>query len=110
MTCVEQRGVPAHHCVSPAETVGEYTHPTKADQNTHARTWSDPRKEESEIALARTNRPKGSLADFKIRLGPEGYAGRFQQRLIAARQRGVSCKEWFRYYRRGSAEDLGLGT
>ena len=128
-------GVPAHHCVSPAETVGEHAHPTTttarhSDQddakmtgaenpasldvgralpadaatggqcppyvNAIAHRWTDPRTQDGDLLWPQRIGAK-EIADFKIRLGPEGYAGQFQQRPSPAGG-AVFRKEWFRYY------------
>src|SRR5205823_6496422 len=46
------------------------------------------------------------IADFKVRLGPESYAGQFQQRPSPAG--GARFKgEWFRYYAIADARSEG---
>jgi predicted phage terminase large subunit-like protein len=40
---------------------------------------------------------KGELGDFKLRLGPSGYAGQFQQTPVPASGARFQ-REWFRYY------------
>ena len=58
--------------------------------------WADPREQESEL-LWPERIGAGEIAEFKVRLGPEGYAGQFQQRPAPAG--GARFKaEWFRYY------------
>ncbi|HET6251097.1 MAG TPA: phage terminase large subunit [Tepidisphaeraceae bacterium] len=113
-------GVPAHHfAASPKAAVGEYAHPAQL----LTPRWSDPRTVDGEL-LWPARIGKEEIADFKIRLGPEGYAGQFQQRPSPAGG-ALFRKEWFRYFvvggrrdtetrghggaGRGSAEDAGMG-
>lgn len=48
------------------------------------------------------------IADFKLRLGPAGYAGQFQQRPAPAGGNRFR-QEWFRYYRTTSSPPLPPG-
>ena len=58
--------------------------------------WADPREQEGELLWPRRVGP-AEIADFKLRLGPLGYAGQFQQRPAPAG--GARFKaEWFRYF------------
>ena len=58
--------------------------------------WSDPRTIEGEL-LWPERISQSAIADFKLRLGPSGYAGQFQQRPTPAG--GARFRqEWFRYY------------
>jgi predicted phage terminase large subunit-like protein len=58
--------------------------------------WADPRQHEGELLWPQRIGPK-EIAEFKVRLGPLGYAGQFQQRPAPAG--GARYKaEWFRYY------------
>jgi len=63
--------------------------------------WSDWRKTEGEL-LWPARFSKETLADLKVRLGPSGYAGQFQQRPVPAAGARFQ-KEWFRYYRTTSS-------
>jgi predicted phage terminase large subunit-like protein len=58
--------------------------------------WTDPRATAGELLWpGRIGRDE--IADFKLRLGPVGYAGQFQQRPAPAG--GARFKrEWFRYF------------
>jgi predicted phage terminase large subunit-like protein len=76
--------------------------------------WKDPREADGAL-LWQARFGKEELAELKVALGPEGYAGQFQQRpapMGGARFRG----EWFRYYVRTEdggterTEDGGLRT
>jgi predicted phage terminase large subunit-like protein len=58
--------------------------------------WSDPRTAEGELLWPQRIGAR-EVADFKVRLGPLGYAGQFQQRPAPAG--GARFKrEWFRYF------------
>ena len=73
--------------------------------------WSDERKSEGEL-LWQERISRSEISDFKLRLGPSGYAGQFQQRPAPAG--GARFRlEWFRYYERKDAEtpdDRDAGT
>jgi predicted phage terminase large subunit-like protein len=58
--------------------------------------WKDPREAERDL-LWKDRIGEKEIADFKVRLGPEGYAGQFQQRPAPAGG-GRFKAEWFRYY------------
>ena len=59
--------------------------------------WTDHRTTEGELLWPERIGAK-ELADFKLRLGPSGYAGQFQQRPVPAG--GARFRqEWFRYFR-----------
>ena len=82
---------------------GGYVHlclPAEFEVSRRCRTtlgWTDPRRREGELLWPHRVGEK-EIADFKVRLGPESYAGQFQQRPAPAgggRFRG----EWFRYFR-----------
>jgi predicted phage terminase large subunit-like protein len=67
--------------------------------------WHDPRQQQNDLLWLPRIGP-AELAEYKTRLGPEGYAGQFQQRPAPAG--GARFKaEWFRYFR---TEDSGLRT
>lgn len=58
--------------------------------------WADPRQQEGDLLWPQRIGP-AEIADFKVRLGPLGYAGQFQQRPAPAG--GARFKvDWFRYY------------
>jgi predicted phage terminase large subunit-like protein len=58
--------------------------------------WADPRTTQGEL-LWPQRIGAAEIADFKVRLGPLGYAGQFQQRPAPAG--GARFKrEWFRYF------------
>jgi predicted phage terminase large subunit-like protein len=58
--------------------------------------WEDPRKTEGELLWPHRIGPT-EIADFKLRLGPTGYAGQFQQ--IPTPAGGGRFKSvWFRYF------------
>ncbi|HZL37368.1 MAG TPA: phage terminase large subunit [Tepidisphaeraceae bacterium] len=59
--------------------------------------WRDPRTNEGEL-LWPARLGEKEIADFKLRLGPEGYAGQFQQRPAPAGG-GRFKADWFRYWR-----------
>src|SRR5229473_3920331 len=59
--------------------------------------WKDWRKTEGELLWPKRFSEE-TLADLKVRLGPSGYAGQFQQRPVPAAGARFQ-KEWFRYYR-----------
>lgn len=59
--------------------------------------WEDPRQKEGELLWPARIGP-AEIADFKVRLGPMGYAGQFQQRPAPAGG-GRFKQEWFRYFR-----------
>jgi predicted phage terminase large subunit-like protein len=59
--------------------------------------WKDWRKAEGEL-LWPQRIGVSELSDFKLRLGPSGYAGQFQQRPTPAGGARFQ-QEWFRYYR-----------
>src|SRR5258706_15845538 len=59
--------------------------------------WSDWRTTESEL-LWPARFSAATIADLKVRLGPSGFAGQFQQRPVPAAGARFQ-KEWFRYYR-----------
>ena len=59
-------------------------------------TWTDWREKEGAL-LWPARIGKSEISDFKLRLGPSGYAGQFQQRPAPAG--GARFRqEWFRYY------------
>lgn len=59
--------------------------------------WRDHRTTEGELLWPKRIGAR-ELADFKLRLGPSGYAGQFQQRPVPAG--GARFRqEWFRYFR-----------
>jgi predicted phage terminase large subunit-like protein len=58
--------------------------------------WTDPRDYEGEL-LWPARIGKSEISDFKLRLGPSGYAGQFQQRPTPADGARFDRK-WFRYY------------
>ena len=58
--------------------------------------WQDPRSAEGELLWPQRIGPR-EIADLKLRLGPEGYAGQFQQRPAPA-EGGAFKSAWFRYY------------
>ena len=60
--------------------------------------WEDPRKTDGEL-LWEERVGKKELAELKTRLGPNGYAGQFQQIPVAAGG-GRFKHDWFRYYKR----------
>ena len=69
--------------------------------------WEDPRNKENELLWHERVGP-AEIADFKIRLGPIGYAGQFQQRPTPAGGARFH-KDWFSYYtREGSADKAGV--
>ncbi len=59
--------------------------------------WQDPRSNEAELLWPQRVGP-AQIADAKLRLGPDGYCGQFQQRPTAAGG-GRFQSKWFRYYR-----------
>lgn len=59
--------------------------------------WKDPRKSEGELLWPERIGEK-EIADFKLRLGPTGYAGQFQQRPTPAGG-GRFRQAWFRYFK-----------
>jgi predicted phage terminase large subunit-like protein len=58
--------------------------------------WTDPRKEENELLWPDRVGPK-EIKELKLRLGPTGYAGQFQQIPTDAKG-GRFKKAWFRYF------------
>lgn len=58
--------------------------------------WRDPREEPGELLWPERIGDK-EITDFKLRLGPTGYAGQFQQRPTPAGG-GRFKQAWFRYY------------
>jgi len=59
--------------------------------------WSDHRTIEGQLLWPKRI-GRSQIADFKLRLGPSGYAGQFQQRPVPAA--GARFRqEWFRYFR-----------
>ena len=72
------------------------------------RSWSDPRGTDGELLWERRIGDK-EIADFKVRLGPEGYAGQFQQRPSPAGG-GRFKAEWFRYYQGGVTDRVGSAS
>lgn len=63
--------------------------------------WRDSRDFEGELLWpARIGRPE--ISDFKLRLGPSGYAGQFQQRPTPADGARFN-REWFRYFAPGGS-------
>ena len=62
--------------------------------------WRDPRQAEGELLWPARIGAK-EIADFKTRLGPDGYAGQFQQRPSPAGG-GRFRAEWFRYFSGGA--------
>jgi len=58
--------------------------------------WQDWRTREGEL-LWPGRVGEAEIADFKLRLGPNGYAGQFQQRPVPAGGARFR-REWFRYY------------
>jgi len=60
--------------------------------------WCDWRKVEGEL-LWPERIGRSEISGFKLRLGPRGYAGQFQQRPTPAGG-GRFRAEWFRYYRK----------
>jgi len=68
--------------------------------------WSDTRTTEGELLWPKRI-SQSEIADFKLRLGPSGYAGQFQQRPTPAG--GARFRqEWFRYFW-SDAETRGHG-
>ena len=59
--------------------------------------WNDWRIAEGEL-LWPQRISRSEISDFKLRLGPSGYAGQFQQRPTPAGGARFQ-REWFRYYR-----------
>jgi predicted phage terminase large subunit-like protein len=59
--------------------------------------WQDPRSGDAELLWPQRVGPE-QIADAKLRLGPDGYCGQFQQRPTAAGG-GRFQSQWFRYYR-----------
>jgi predicted phage terminase large subunit-like protein len=60
--------------------------------------WEDPRKAEGELLWPERVGPR-EIAEFKVRLGPNGYAGQFQQTPVPAG--GGRFKEaWLRRFKR----------
>lgn len=59
--------------------------------------WEDWRTEEGDL-LWPERFSQSEISDFKLRLGPAGYAGQFQQRPAPAGGNRFK-QEWFRYYR-----------
>ena len=72
------------------------------------RSWSDPRGTDGDLLWEQRIGDR-EIADFKVRLGPEGYAGQFQQRPSPAGG-GRFKAEWFRYYRGGDADCVGSAS
>ncbi|HSU66593.1 MAG TPA: hypothetical protein VLJ39_06965, partial [Tepidisphaeraceae bacterium] len=58
--------------------------------------WADERTIEREL-LWPERISEFQISDFKLRLGPSGYAGQFQQRPVPAGGARFQ-REWFRYY------------
>jgi len=59
--------------------------------------WKDPRSADAELLWPLRVGP-AQIADAKLRLGPDGYSGQFQQRPTPAGG-GQFQSQWFRYYR-----------
>src|SRR5438270_675709 len=59
--------------------------------------WSDWREKEGDL-LWPERIGQEVLADLKLRLGPSGYAGQYQQR-PAPEGGAIFQAEWFRYFR-----------
>ncbi len=66
--------------------------------------WTDPRASDGELLWPARVGP-AQIADTKLRLGPEGYCGQFQQRPTPAGG-GRFRSEWFRYYRKVAANEI----
>lgn len=58
--------------------------------------WQDPRTREGELLWPERVGPK-EIADLKVRLGPTGYAGQFQQRPTPA-SGGRFKSAWYKYW------------
>jgi predicted phage terminase large subunit-like protein len=70
----------------------------ESDRRCKTEFWTDPRKTDGELLWPARVGPR-QIAQFKLRLGPEGYSGQFQQR-PAPGDGAIFHKERFRYYRK----------
>jgi predicted phage terminase large subunit-like protein len=68
--------------------------------------WKDPRSAEAELLWPQRVGPR-QISDAKLRLGPDGYCGQFQQRPTPAGG-GRFQSQWFRYYRTVPGATPGL--
>lgn len=96
---IEQGGY--EHLFLPAEFEPGRKCMTYLDPERKKLLWEDWRTTEGDLLWPeRIN--QSEISDFKLRLGPSGYAGQFQQRPAPAGGNRFR-QEWFRYYRKYDA-------